>query len=558
MLFLFAKHPLFQDVLLDLQNQEKVHAANRLLADFNSISQTLNTYLLDTDGIVQASSNWDSDASFIDEDLSFRPYFQDAIKDGSGYYFALGSTSKKRGFYFSAAIYHRQTSIGVIVIKVNLDRVEDNLAEFNRRIAISDPDGVIFISNEPDWVYHTLTPLEENQLAELRASRRYADNPLDPIPFENISTETASDHIVSIKLDNMNAITQLIHNSISVPERGWVIHAFSNYSNISDHVRRSLIAVFSLFALTLAIAVIVYLKQQAKKQGERIRQATLGALEREVKVRTAELMRSNDRLKSEILERKQTERELTAAQDSLVQATKMAALGKMATSISHEISQPLGAISAFAENAHEYIKRDDLVAASANLDLITKMGGRMRSIIQNLKAFARKTPIQLKPVCVDNVIQETLELMHAASQKLNISVRYKPSAEPFLVIAEPVGLQQVLTNLVQNAFDAVQHENDKTIEISVQRIEDTVQIHVTDFGAGIDPALKDSLFEPFSSSKNSGEGLGLGLSLSYGIVEGFGGNLTASEGPLQGATFTIHLKMSSASVNSASVSSVSA
>jgi len=183
--FMLARHPQFNELLQNPVDPNQVDAANRLLAEFNSISQALDIYVLDAKGITRASSNWNSETSFIGEDLSFRPYFQDAMTSGSGYYFALGSTSKKRGFYFSAPVQDKQTNSGVLVVKVNLDRVEKILSAVNRRIAITDPEGVIFVSNEADWVYRTMDQLEEEKLESLYASRRYADHPLEPLPINS-------------------------------------------------------------------------------------------------------------------------------------------------------------------------------------------------------------------------------------------------------------------------------------------------------------------------------------------------------------------------------------
>jgi len=545
--FILARHPQFSKLLDNPEDSEQVDAVNRLLAEFNHISKALNIYILDANGVTLASSNWDSDTSFVGEDLSFRPYFQDAMTNGNGYYFALGSTSKKRGFYFSAAVPNNQKNIGVLVVKVNLYRVEEVLSEVNRRFAVSDPDGVVFISNETDWIYHTMAPLDADKLTTLRNSRRYADHPLKPLPFTH-GTINSSDRVVSTTLGDDGDTIRLLHHSQSVPERGWVIHAFSDYSVVSAHVTRSVLAAAAVSTLMLALGAIVYLKHQSKLQGERIRQATLGALEKQVQIRTSELQQTNERLKAEIIERQQTARELTAAQDHLVQATKMATLGQMETSISHELNQPLGAIRAFADNAQEFIKRSDLHTAMSNLDLIADMCDKMRSIMQNLRSFARKTPFQLEPVAVDTVVNETLVLVAPACQKIGANLSYKPLRENVFVMAEPVRLQQVLTNLIQNSLDAVSDKKDKSVSISVEVINNDVLISVSDSGDGIDASIRDNLFEPFSSSKKAGEGLGLGLSLSQQIVGEFGGSLTFSDKPSHGATFIVQLLKSPSNV----------
>src|SRR6056297_2068550 len=247
-------------------------------------------------------------------------------------------------------------------------------------------------------------------------------------------------------------------------------------------------------------------------------------LEHRVAERTAELSGANTALRREITERQEAEAALKKAQDDLVQAGKLSALGQISAGISHELNQPLMAIRQFAENGATFLQKGKPDMAGENLQRISAMSARAARIIRNLRAFARQESEPVMQVDICAVIDQALELSEARLQTGGVTVDWRHPGHPIPVQGGEVRLGQVLVNLISNAADAMSDSPERRITL---RIEDTdpVAVEVADTGPGIDEPEK--IFDPFYSTKEVGasEGMGLGLSISYGLVQSFGGRI---------------------------------
>jgi len=188
-----------------------------------------------------------------------------------------------------------------------------------------------------------------------------------------------------------------------------------------------------------------------------------------------------------------------------------------------------------------FAQRGDVGQVARNLDLITDLAERMAAITNHLKTFARKSePGQREPVAVDGAVQGTLLLLQ--SQIASAGVRLECDvARDLWVMGHTVQLEQVILNLVRNALDAVAGQTDPWIRITGRASDDTVSISVSDNGPGIAPQIIGRIFDPFFTTKGIGDGLGLGLSISYGIVQDFGGQISARNRPEGGAELTVAL-----------------
>ncbi|RMD48978.1 MAG: sensor histidine kinase, partial [Alphaproteobacteria bacterium] len=273
-------------------------------------------------------------------------------------------------------------------------------------------------------------------------------------------------------------------------------------------------------------------------------EAANARLEARVAERTAELSRTNARLRREVRERAEAEAALRRAQDELVQAGKLSALGRLAAGISHELNQPLMAIGSFAENAALLLDAGRQEAARENLEEIGALARRAGRIIRNLRAFARgesEPPRRVDPAAV---IGEVLALCRSRIAREGVEVELDLPAEPCPLRAGEVRLSQVLLNLVTNALDAMQGlpaGAARRIRIALEPGEDEALIRVADTGPGL--ADPERVFEPFYTTKEVGaaKGQGLGLAISYGIVQSFGGEIRGRNRPEGGAEFTIRL-----------------
>lgn len=250
---------------------------------------------------------------------------------------------------------------------------------------------------------------------------------------------------------------------------------------------------------------------------------------------------TNQTLAAEIEERVAAEAQLKAAQNELVQAGKLAALGKLGVGITHEINQPLTAIASHLHTAGRHMEKAQMDKAQTSLQKISLLLTKITRITKHLKAFARVAGTELTPVCLDAVIRDAIELMSSQIDDQGCQLDYQMSASSLYVLAEPIRLEQVMVNLISNAVDALSSAAIKRLTIQVYERNNRIFIDVTDTGIGIEENQIEQIFDPFFTQKEVGQGLGLGLSISYNIVQDFGGQIRVSSTPEIGSRFTLEL-----------------
>ncbi|MFH1488777.1 MAG: ATP-binding protein [Pseudomonadota bacterium] len=236
----------------------------------------------------------------------------------------------------------------------------------------------------------------------------------------------------------------------------------------------------------------------------------------------------------------------------LIQASKMATLGEMATGLAHELNQPLSVINTASNffvrkiNKKENIEHETLLKLS---DKIVSNVDRATKIINHMREFGRKSDMHLEKVDISGVLRRAYEVMSQQLKLRGIDVQWQLQDGLPMIEADSVRLEQVFINLLLNARDAIEEKmetaGDRLIkgEITVNtRLQgDGVTIEVCDTGPGIPDAIKDKVFEPFFTTKKVGKGTGLGLSISYGIVRECGGTIGAFSERGSGACFVVHL-----------------
>lgn len=232
--------------------------------------------------------------------------------------------------------------------------------------------------------------------------------------------------------------------------------------------------------------------------------------------------------------------ELRAAQDELVAASKLAALGRLSAGVSHELNQPLGAILNFAENGKKLLDKQRPSEAEANLSQISDQVRRINRIIGNLRAFARQENTPVERVNLVDITHKSLALMQEDLDKNDVRVTLDLPQHPVPVMAGRIRLEQVIVNLISNAMDAMQGVPKRHLHLHAITTADYTSLTVKDTGTGIQDI--DQVFEPFYTTKELGasKGMGMGLALSYGIVARFGGQLTCRNTGT-GAAFTLTL-----------------
>lgn len=515
--------------LYEPDNPAILDGANRLLARTRAQTGADVIYLMNSRGVTLAASNWDKPDSFIAGNFAFRPYFREALAGRLGRFFGLGTTSGKRGYYFAYPVREGERNIGALVVKVDLDHTETLWGNTPEQLLVTDTNGVVILTSRPDWRFHASRPLDRVEQSAIAANQPY---PTQAPP--------------ALDLDPSAWIMQ----SRVLEETGWTVNILAPRI-LLDRPVRSAVAVGAT-ALLVLLLLLGLLMQRRRHYLERIALDTRAKAELEQRVteRTHDLELLNSRLKQEVLEREQAQQELVRAQDELVQAGKLSALGTMSASISHELNQPLAAIRSYAENATTLLDHQRSDDVRANLGLIRELTERMASIIAHLRAFARRDRHAPERVALQPALDDALSLLAKRRRAMDVElIRDVPDATLWVQAGE-TRLRQVLGNLLANALDAmVEKAPPRRLWISVHSAGEQLELHLRDNGPGFSAESLARAREPFFTTKTSAQGLGLGLAICESLMRALGGELLLGNHPEGGALITLRLRLASPGVN---------
>lgn len=239
------------------------------------------------------------------------------------------------------------------------------------------------------------------------------------------------------------------------------------------------------------------------------------------------------------------------AEQQLIQASKMATLGEMATGVAHELNQPLSVIKTASSffmrklKKKEPIRDDILMTMSEEIDSHVERATR---IINHMRQFGRKSDPNLEPVRLNEVLERAFEIFSQQLKIRGIDVKWQTAPDLPWIMGNPSRLEQVIINLLINARDAIEERSDQTPNDEIPRQialvttsnHKTVTLSVGDTGAGVPEPIRGKIFEPFFTTKKVGKGTGLGLSISYSIVKECSGKIDVTEKPGGGACFNLH------------------
>ena len=535
---LIAQYDTIHALVQDPGDPALVAGVNAQLKEINALLGSSDIYVLLPDGLTVAASNHDGPASFVGESFAYRPYFYDAAEGREGRFFALGTTSLKRGYYFGAPVWVGDRILGVVVFKVDVDQIERTWHGADFRILVTDRDGIIFMSDRPEWRYAAIDRLTPERLERSAATRRYADTELRELPVTRAQGPTG--HLM-LTVEEGGARTEYLAVTENMAEADWTVKVLMQ----TRPARFQALVAITALLLLLGVAVLGWhsLQQRRRRMEERlaVQRDAQEMLERRVSERTADLAEVNRRLNEEVVERRATERQLRRTQSDLVQAGKLAALGQMSAALSHEFNQPLGAVRAYAENAEILLERGRIDDARGNIADISLLADRMAELGRHLRNFARKPNARLQTVTVAEVLRDTRPIVAARLREARVELQTDLGPDPIHVRVGTVRLQQVLVNILTNAADAVESLPDPRIALTARQDGARVFIIIRDNGPGVPQAIAARIFDPFFTTKGVGRGLGLGLSISYNIIKDFDGELRVGEAEGRGAEFVIEL-----------------
>jgi signal transduction histidine kinase len=302
-----------------------------------------------------------------------------------------------------------------------------------------------------------------------------------------------------------------------------------------------------------------------EEKNNRIMAEMKSQLEVQVAQRTSELTKQKEELEHALIELKST-------QSQLIQAEKMASLGELTAGIAHEIQNPLNFVNNFSEVNNELIgelksewlkpeqERDKTLEQellndiSQNLDKINYHGKRADAIVKGMLQHSRISTGQKDPTDINALADEYLRLsyhgLRAKNKNFNATIKtdFDTTIGEINIVAQDVG--RVLLNLINNAFYAVNEKfrglkdgssYEPTVSVSTRKIDQSVEIIVEDNGDGMPSELRDKIFQPFFTTKPTGEGTGLGLSISYDIIKAHGGEIRVESSQGNGSKFVITL-----------------
>ncbi len=245
------------------------------------------------------------------------------------------------------------------------------------------------------------------------------------------------------------------------------------------------------------------------------------------------------------------DKEKALSEDMVIQSSKMAALGKMAAGIAHEINNPLAVIGEKAGWMKDLLAEED-VAGSQKLKEFEEAVGkieahvdRAKKVTHRLLGFARRMEPVLERVDVNRTLKDTVEFLENDSRYRSINIHIDPQPDLPGIMSDSSQLQQVFLNILNNAIDAIGKGGEIRIETSYLSRNHEIMIRITDNGPGIPKENIDKIFDPFFTTKKVGEGTGLGLSIVYSIVEKLGGRITVASEMGRGTSFIIYFPVKS-------------
>ncbi|SNY91289.1 two-component system, NtrC family, C4-dicarboxylate transport sensor histidine kinase DctB [Cohaesibacter sp. ES.047] len=447
-------------------------------------------YVLDSNGNTVASSNWHTDESYIGENFGFQPYFDEAMAGRLGQYYGAGTTSSKPGFFIAYGLKSNGEIVGVVSIEIHLSELEQVWRSGPDDVLVYDVNDVVFLSSNRDWKYKVLG--KENGA------------PIPPTldafsaPFQTGAPDDQSlvkcYQIGEASFYKDPRLGCLLPATLSIQEEiieyGWTILSL-----------KSTRPIYTALCLVVFISLLIYL--------------ILIFSYRSFKNR---FNKSIQKLRNQVVEN-----------------SKLAAIGQMATEVAHEFNQPLAAIHMLLDTTRLLLKRQRFDEADDNLELISSHIERMAQQMSQMKSFASRHRVPRGNGEVVSVANATIKLFRLTLEKQNVQLNFQSSQSELHVSCNEIGLEQIFSNLISNALDAMEGQVRKCLTLAISKRDGEVTVRVHDNGCGFkDPSR---IFESFYSTKQ--RGTGLGLAIVNDIIENSGGSISAQNHPDGGAEFVL-------------------
>ncbi|PIE11502.1 MAG: two-component system sensor histidine kinase [Rhodobacterales bacterium] len=479
-------------------------STQRLLSFVDEIGAA-SLVLLDADGRTVAAT----DRTRLGSMHRTAAYFVEALRASGTVFTRAERPAGGYVFSYSRKVISGAETLGVIVVEVDLAKLERAWARTSDAVMVMDSAGQIILSTEPRW-----RGRQESEALEERSPSSAIERALN-----------AAQDWTAMPADGYLSGEAVLRIARRVPFQGWRMISFTPYNSVRERVNAILALEVTGFAILLSLLFLALNRRTARQMSQTERES-------------AELRALNQRLQREIAQREKVEKTLEVAEQTLEQSSKLAALGEMSAAVSHELNQPLAAMKTYLAGARLLVERRRPEEALSAFHRIDDLIGRMGAITKQLKSYARKGGGAFSPVDARAAVATALSMMEPQLKVREVEIDRTLPDHPVMILGDRLRLEQVLINLLRNALDATRAVSDPRIEVILAAGE-AVRITVRDNGAGIEDL--DALFEPFYTTKQPGDGVGLGLAISSGIVTDLGGRLTARNAVQGGAVFELEL-----------------
>ncbi|MEP3333083.1 ATP-binding protein [Sedimentitalea sp.] len=498
---LLARDP----TLIGALNSSDYSQSTQRLISFVEDLDAASLLLLDLDGRIVAAT----DRNQLGSQRGSESYFVDAIRSNATIFSVKELETGGYQFFYARRVESGANVLGVIVVEVDLQKFERAWGGISDAVMVADSTGTIILSTETRW----------RGLTEDEALQR--ETPHSAIER---AIQATSDW-AAVPAEAYLAGEAVMRMELRMPVYGWRMTSFTTYASIRERVNGILALEIMGFAILLALVFYALSRRTALR---------MALFQRE----SAELRALNARLQREIAERKRVQETLAVTEQSLAQSSKLAALGEMSAAVSHELNQPLAAMKTYLAGARLLLRRNRPEEAVSSFGRIDDLIERMGAITRQLKSYARKGGDTLAPVNMGDALASSLSMMEPQLRHRQVQITRILPDEDVWVMGDRLRIEQVMVNLLRNALDATKSVSEPEVEIILAAGE-TASLTVRDNGTGIEEL--ESLFEPFYTTKQPGDGVGLGLAISSGIVNDLGGRLIARNARERGAVFEMQL-----------------
>ena len=492
--------------------------ASRKLSRLAGRTGASELFIVSTRGVLLATSR----GPMADEasDTGMLPDVGRAITDGSSGFFAFNPGQGSSDYFVVQAITAAGPVQGFAVVRINLAPLETTWANLGARslsekVLVVDNEQLALLSSEQAWRHRTLRWLEASATGSPLQEQARSDQGVQPLSLQLKRTLPAGARIVTVTSEaGVPSLVRVLQET-DVLSLGVRLMALSDPSDVWQQAQWAAWGGGSAGASFGVLVLYLSHRQRTLRQMAAVRDE----LEHLVDERTLQLQQANVQLQGQIAER-------IKAQDDLIQASRLAALGQMSAEISHEINQPLTALRAMSQNTIRFFELGRTDAAIKNLNAISGLVDRMERVARQLKSFVRKAPSRAAQVSLHDVVTSVASMLAHRLSDEGVEVRIHADLRAE-VDSDRDRLEQVLLNLCTNAIDAMAGCPVRILSIATRSTARTWIVEVGDTGIGVDEEGMRHLFEPFYTTKPAGAGLGLGLVIAANIVREFGSTLHA-------------------------------